>query len=86
MVENLYFTHLWLMIDPYCLLDSIKCFFLSPAAAGRVENLYFTYLFVLRAAMKAGPILEAAHFDTGSPEEDARTKELVKRRVITCIC
>lgn len=50
-------------------------------ACCRVENLYFTYLFVLRAAMKAGPILLDADYDTGSPQEDARTKELVKRQV-----
>ena len=47
----------------------------------RVENLYFAYLFVLRAVMKAGPILEAADFDTGMPEEDARTSALVRRLV-----
>ncbi|KAK9916428.1 hypothetical protein WJX75_002458 [Coccomyxa subellipsoidea] len=47
----------------------------------RVENLYFAYLFVLRAALKAGPLLREAAYDTGSPLEDARTSELVRKLV-----
>lgn len=47
----------------------------------RVENLYFAYLFVLRAALKAGPLLREAAYDTGSPLEDARTCELVRKLV-----
>ena len=31
----------------------------NPGVKDRVENLYFAYLFVLRAVMKAGPLLEA---------------------------
>eukprot|EP00887_Chlorella_sp_A99_P007988 scaffold12.g7988.t1 len=53
----------------------------NPAVKDRVENLYFAYLFVLRAAMKAGPILEAEAFDTGLPEDDAGTQQLVRRLV-----
>ena len=63
-----------------CLHSFERNSFFVPPPLRRVENLYFTYLFVLRAAMKAGPILEAATYDTGSPAEDARTKELVLRR------
>lgn len=47
----------------------------------RVENLYFAYLFVLRAALKAGPLLQEIVYDTGSPKEDAHTAELVHRLV-----
>ncbi len=47
----------------------------------RVENLYFAYLFVLRAALKAGPLLKEAAYDTGSPLEDAQTSELVRKLV-----
>lgn len=53
----------------------------NPAARPYVENLYFAYLFVLRAAVKAGPILRETHFDTGSPAEDARTGELMRQLV-----
>jgi hypothetical protein len=37
----------------------------SPEAREHVENLYFAYLFVLRAVMKAGPLLETIGYDTG---------------------
>ena len=47
----------------------------------RVENLYFAYLFVLRAALKAGPLLAEVAYDTGSPAEDARTAQLVRQLV-----
>ena len=53
----------------------------NPNARPYVENLYFTYLFVLRAAVKAGPILSQTHYDTGSPQEDARTAVLMKQLV-----
>ncbi len=51
------------------------------AVRERVENLYFAYLFVLRAALKAGLLLEEIAYDTGFPEEDARTAELVRQLV-----
>lgn len=58
----------------------------NPGVRERVENLYFAYLFVLRAALKAGPLLKAAAYDTGSPLEDARTSELVRRLVrVPCL-
>ena len=47
----------------------------------RVENLYFAYLFVLRAALKAAPLLEEIAYDTGFPQEDARTAVLVRQLV-----
>ena len=50
----------------------------------RVENLYFAYLFVLRATLKAAPLLEDIVYDTGFPEEDARTGELVRKLVSHC--
>jgi len=53
----------------------------NPKVRMYVENLYFSYLFVLRAVLKAGPILRQTHFDTGSPKEDARTAELMKSLV-----
>lgn len=61
-----------------------SCEMLGVPAAGvreRVENLYFAYLFVLRAALKAAPLLEEIAYDTGFPEEDARTAELVRQLV-----
>ena len=45
----------------------------------RVENLYFSYLFMLRAVMKAAPILRAAEYNTGNPAEDTVTRALVHR-------
>ncbi|KAK9810482.1 hypothetical protein WJX72_011392 [[Myrmecia] bisecta] len=45
----------------------------------RVENLYFAYLFVLRAVMKAGPLLERADYNTGEPVLDAETVALMQQ-------
>ncbi|GFR42593.1 hypothetical protein Agub_g3523, partial [Astrephomene gubernaculifera] len=53
----------------------------TPALRSRVENLYFAYLFVLRAVMKAGPLLARYEYDTGLAGEDAETAELVKQLV-----
>lgn len=50
-----------------------------PEVKDRVENLYFSYLFMLRAAMKAAPILGATDYDTGNPTEDAHTRDLMHR-------
>lgn len=50
----------------------------------RVQNLYFAYLFVLRAAMKAAPLLTSFDYNTGLPEEDAQTRDLVLRLVGAC--
>jgi hypothetical protein len=58
--------------------------FTSPEALERVQNLYFAYLFVLRAVLKAGPILSELSYDTGLPQEDARTKRLVQALVGGC--
>jgi ERO1-like protein alpha len=51
----------------------------NPHVKDRVENLYFTYLFVLRAVMKASPILERVDYDTASPKEDAQTQLLLRK-------
>ncbi|XP_010275885.1 PREDICTED: endoplasmic reticulum oxidoreductin-1-like [Nelumbo nucifera] len=45
----------------------------------RVRNLYFTFLFVLRAVTKAADYLEQAEYDTGNPEEDLKTRSLLKQ-------
>ena len=42
-----------------------------------MENLYFAYLFVLRAVIKAGPVLKGVHYDTGYPKEDMHTSNLI---------
>jgi len=49
----------------------------NPDVKDRVENLYFAYLFVLRAVIKAGPVLKGVHYDTGYPKEDAHTRRLI---------
>jgi hypothetical protein len=46
-----------------------------------VQNLYFAYLFVLRAVMKAAPVLTSYQYDTGLQQEDQRTQELVTQLV-----
>ena len=51
----------------------------TPAVRDRVENLYFAYLFVLRAVMKAEPLLRDAEYATGLPAEDAATARAVRR-------
>jgi hypothetical protein len=47
----------------------------------RVENLYFAYLFVLRAVLKAAPALTSFDYDTGLPEEDQHTRQLLSQLV-----
>lgn len=49
--------------------------------ADRIENLYFAYLFVLRAVMKVGPLLESIDYQTGLIEEDTNTANLVSQLV-----
>jgi ERO1-like protein alpha len=46
-----------------------------------VQNLYFAYLFVLRAVMKAAPLLTSYDYNTGLPEEDAYTRQLITQLV-----
>ena len=53
----------------------------NTAVKERVENMYFTYLFVLRAVMKAGPLLESIDYSTGFQEQDAHTKQLMQQLV-----
>ena len=50
-------------------------------ASARIENLYFTYLFVLRAFMKAGPLLSSAQYTTGCPEQDAEAAGVMQQLV-----
>jgi ERO1-like protein alpha len=47
----------------------------------RVENLYFAFLFVLRAVIKAGPLLERFEYVTGVDAEDASASSLIKELV-----
>ena len=59
----------------------------NTAVKARVENMYFTYLFVLRAVMKAGPLLESIDYGTGCQEQDSHTKKLMQQLVSICdIC
>lgn len=53
----------------------------NTAVKQRVENMYFTYLFVLRAVMKAAPMLESVDYNTGCREQDASTKKLMQQLV-----
>ena len=53
----------------------------TPDVRERVENLYFTYLFVLRAVLKAGPLLRQAPFETGFARADSQTAALVQELV-----
>lgn len=52
-----------------------------PYCRDRVMNLYFAYLFVLRAVMKAAPVLTAYEYSTGLTEEDAQTQQLINQLV-----
>ncbi len=47
----------------------------------RVQNLYFAYLFVLRAVMKAAPVLTSYQYDTGLVQEDQKTQQLITELV-----
>lgn len=51
------------------------------AVKERVENMYFTYLFVLRAVMKAGPLLASIDYSTGCQGQDIETKRLMQQLV-----
>jgi hypothetical protein len=46
-----------------------------------VQNLYFAYLFVLRAVMKAAPVLTTYQYDTGLAQEDQQTQQLITQLV-----
>lgn len=62
-------------------LKMFKWRFGNPEARQYVENLYFAYLFVLRAVIKAAPVLTKFDFNTGMAAHDARTKQLVTQLV-----
>lgn len=49
----------------------------NPTHKARVENLYFVFLFVLRAVMKTGPLLDRIEYNSGLPQEDYRSRELM---------
>ncbi|KAG2497377.1 hypothetical protein HYH03_004535 [Edaphochlamys debaryana] len=53
----------------------------TPELRYRVENLYFAYLFVLRAVMKASPLLARYEYVTGLSEEDEQTSQMVRKLV-----
>ena len=55
----------------------------NTAVKERVENMYFTYLFVLRAVMKAGSLLESIDYSTGCQDQDLHTKELMQELVLS---
>ncbi len=52
-----------------------------PEVRDRIQNLYFAYLFVLRAVMKAAPLLARYDYGTGLEAEDAATTQLVQQLV-----
>ena len=56
------------------------------AVKERVENMYFTYLFVLRAVMKAGPLLASIDYSTGCQGQDTQTKRLMQQLVCIAHC
>jgi hypothetical protein len=47
-----------------------------------VSNLHFAYLLVPRAVVKAGPLLAGFDYDTGLPDQDRATRELVNSLVV----
>ncbi|GLI59262.1 hypothetical protein VaNZ11_001109 [Volvox africanus] len=53
----------------------------TPELRDRVENLYFAYLFVLRAVMKAGPLLARYEYMTGLADEDATAAALMQQLI-----
>lgn len=53
----------------------------NAAVKERIENMYFTYLFVLRAVMKAGPMLASVDYSTGCSQDDIETKQLMQKLV-----
>lgn len=53
----------------------------NAAVKERIENMYFTYLFVLRAVMKAGPMLASVDYSTGCSQDDMETKQLMQKLV-----
>lgn len=69
---------LWVWLQPACRYLLLSC--LLPCS-DRVMNLYFAYLFVLRAVMKAAPVLTQYEYVTGLQEEDALTQQLITRLV-----
>eukprot|EP01061_Rhynchopus_euleeides_P045194 TRINITY_DN8033_c0_g1_i1.p1 TRINITY_DN8033_c0_g1~~TRINITY_DN8033_c0_g1_i1.p1 ORF type:complete len:1092 (+),score=366.09 TRINITY_DN8033_c0_g1_i1:259-3534(+) len=50
-----------------------------------IQNLHFSFVVVLRALVKAAPILRRVAIDTGDAEEDERTKVLLHRLLDTPI-
>jgi hypothetical protein len=53
----------------------------GPEHKDRVQNLYFAYLFVLRAVLKAAPLLSSYDYATGLPKEDLMTNKMMKQLV-----
>lgn len=53
----------------------------NTAVKERIENMYFTYLFVLRAVIKAGPMLASIDYSTGCSDDDMLTKQLMQQVV-----
>jgi hypothetical protein len=78
-MQHLCFAMLLVLI-----LSAAAAFFLIICCSDRVQNLYFAYLFVLRAVMKAAPLLTSYDYNTGLPEEDAYTRQLITQLVSAC--
>jgi len=52
-----------------------------PELSERVENLYFSFLLVLRATLRAAPLLSQLEYSTGDAAADTHTAALVKELV-----
>ena len=65
-------------------------FYDGPGCKTYIDNLHFLFRFILRAILKAAPALRTMSFDTGSPEEDLATREMMIRLLdspcLTTVC
>jgi hypothetical protein len=43
--------------------------------------MYFSFLFLLRAVVKAGPLLYSYPYETGNDRDDKRVRELIRKLV-----
>jgi hypothetical protein len=43
--------------------------------------MYFSFLFLLRAVVKAGPLLYSYPYETGNDRDDRRVRELIRKLV-----
>ncbi len=70
-----------LLTLPAPVIPSLRNRLGRPEVRDRIQNLYFAYLFVLRAVMKAAPLLARYDYVTGLEAEDGATRQLVQQLV-----